>query len=309
MGLKVEKVISDDINNTSQIKLPDEFILSDRIEPRLFVCLGRTITEYELSGKQTVGRPSSKLDPDIAIADSHVSRSHGYFITRGDIVEYVAEETTNGVYLNGKLIIPTGCADLNDGDELTIPSWRENKREDITLAVAMSREKINFWRNLRDSSRDMLTGLSARENFLNWWIRSLNKPEFEKAYFFMLDIDDFKKINDTWGHAAGDEVLKKVSEMLISFFGNKEQICRFGGDEFIGIFPGEKEDARKKIDEIGKGITVKTKKADIEVTFSIGITNITEVSNRADIEEIINTADAALYMAKKSGKNRICELK
>ena len=136
----------------------------------------------------------------------------------------------------------------------------------------------------------------------------------------MIDIDHFKKFNDTYGHDQGDDVLKLVSKVLASVLGDK--VYRYGGEEFAAIFQGvsakeakvEAEKARsdlakirfiirtqkgkdRKVENRGK---VKNTKS-VKVTISIGLSNF---SKHADCpEKVIKRADSALYKAKKNGRN------
>ncbi|MCM8830683.1 MAG: GGDEF domain-containing protein [Candidatus Omnitrophica bacterium] len=119
----------------------------------------------------------------------------------------------------------------------------------------------------------------------------------------MIDIDNFKKFNDTYGHMQGDEALKKISEFLSENIGEKNILCRYGGEEFAVILPSTfKEDAAKFAENLRK----KLSETDILVNkFTISIGVATYPVDAIEKEELLRKADIALYKAKKEGKNRI----
>jgi diguanylate cyclase len=121
-----------------------------------------------------------------------------------------------------------------------------------------------------------------------------------------LDIDRFKSVNDTFGHAAGDRVIQEVGSLLSASLRAADIIGRYGGDEFLVGMPGCDLDhciaiAQKIIDRIekecGSGIS------GLRVTVSIGVA--TFGTRTEDVAEILNQADKALYAAKSAGRNRV----
>jgi diguanylate cyclase (GGDEF)-like protein/PAS domain S-box-containing protein len=125
----------------------------------------------------------------------------------------------------------------------------------------------------------------------------------------MTDIDRFKSINDTYGHAVGDQVIEAVAKVLQSTFGEKNMICRYGGEEFCMVMPGAElgeavkaaETARQAIE---KSLSDQLKvKPELAVSASFGVASITH--GAADINELIHQADKALYLAKQSGRNKV----
>lgn len=132
--------------------------------------------------------------------------------------------------------------------------------------------------------------------------------------FGILDIDDFKKVNDTYGHPAGDRVLKQLTDMMKRYSRQSDIMGRYGGEEFAFILSNTdlkgaytfSEKLRKKIAE--SEFKVKSDKKE-NITISIGVTDLDSNSKIDDIEKLINHADEALYDAKNSGKNRTCVYK
>jgi len=129
-----------------------------------------------------------------------------------------------------------------------------------------------------------------------------------KFSVFLADIDDFKAINDTYGHDIGDVVIKSVAEFLKKETRRSDVVARWGGEEFLVAFQSAnaQDVINKFFDKSAKkpriSLTVKTEKGDIEVTLSGGSTDYIPGEN---LDKAVDRADQALYKSKESGKNRI----
>jgi two-component system, cell cycle response regulator len=123
----------------------------------------------------------------------------------------------------------------------------------------------------------------------------------------MVDIDHFKKINDTYGHLAGDQVLKEVAQVLRGELRTCDVVLRYGGEEFMVIMPDtDKTKAVNPLERLGKklaDVDIPFETVKIRVSVSIGVTST--YSGSEDLTETINRADKALYDAKKNGRNRV----
>lgn len=124
---------------------------------------------------------------------------------------------------------------------------------------------------------------------------------------FVLDLDHFKHINDTWGHAAGDTVLQRVAEIVRSTIREVDFPARFGGEELVVVLP---ETMRREAGEVAERVRVAIERAVIEwngqripVTASIGVSSCTETVDEPDM--LLKSADAALYASKEAGRNRV----
>ena len=121
----------------------------------------------------------------------------------------------------------------------------------------------------------------------------------------MMDIDFFKSVNDTYGHDAGDLVLKSTAKLLEQHFGEAHIAARIGGEEFSVYFNEMPlEQAKQKLDEFREAysqIEVKSGKHTIKCTVSIGVVSSCE----SNIDDLVNKADELLYEAKESGRNKV----
>ncbi|CAM3367544.1 MULTISPECIES: diguanylate cyclase [Saccharibacillus] len=152
---------------------------------------------------------------------------------------------------------------------------------------------------------DGLTGLFNRRHFLELLAGRLEEPGLTLV---LLDIDDFKRINDTYGHAAGDVILEGFAGVLREAFGGQAVAGRFGGEEFAvfltGVSESEALDGAERLRQaIGSARFELPRHGSIGVTSSIGM--VWAQHNRGTFEELYQLADAALYASKAAGKNRV----
>ena len=125
----------------------------------------------------------------------------------------------------------------------------------------------------------------------------------------MIDLDNFKGLNDRYGHTAGDHLLKYFSRLILETVRPSDIAARYGGEEFLIILPEtSKEEAQTVAERLRKRISlypfrIDSRKEDIQFTISIGVSSFPEYGQTAD--ELITLADTALYQAKKEGKNKV----
>lgn len=123
----------------------------------------------------------------------------------------------------------------------------------------------------------------------------------------MLDIDYFKKVNDTFGHDAGDMALRHISQFLREFDAPRTLVTRFGGEEFCIMFVDEAGDAGRRMENLRRRIEL-TPVPWQQETFSITISLGHLHAPAQDLEAMLSQADELLYQAKKTGRNRLVEL-
>jgi diguanylate cyclase (GGDEF)-like protein/PAS domain S-box-containing protein len=166
----------------------------------------------------------------------------------------------------------------------------------------------NLNRLSKDAYEDPLTGVSNRR-FISSYIES--KIHEYKTFGIpfginFIDIDDFKKVNDIYGHHIGDEVLKTVSATIKNNLRSNDLVARWGGEEFIIVFGGISQDTMPMVSEKMRRLVqtsrLRRPEGDITVTISVGATMIRDTDH---ISSIIARADELMYQSKQKGKNLV----
>ncbi len=154
------------------------------------------------------------------------------------------------------------------------------------------------------SIRDYLTGLYNRRYAMEFLKREKALADRGKFTFCVaiLDLDNFKKVNDTYGHDMGDKVLSEVSKILLKSVREYDLVARWGGEEFLIVFRNASLEEVYKISERIRKAVEKTSIDGIKITISIGLS----CYKKGDLDSLLKKADDALYKAKKMGKNRVC---
>ncbi|MCD4677039.1 MAG: diguanylate cyclase [Desulfobacula sp.] len=162
---------------------------------------------------------------------------------------------------------------------------------------------------IKESTNDHLTGLFNKvylQNALAQHISLAKRHNTDLSVLF-LDIDDFKEINDTFGHSSGDAVLKTVADTISRELRTSDTAARFGGDEFVILMPNTyKMNAlllSERLRKIIKRKTITIKDKSLQITVSGGVAGFPVDAQKA--ENLLNLADSALYRAKGAGKNKI----
>lgn len=182
----------------------------------------------------------------------------------------------------------------------------------LALFIEMIREETQ--RQLQESEReykylyrhDALTKLNNRYGFREQMQQEYAGTSAQDVAVMILDIDDFKKVNDEHGHIAGDIVLKQVAEVLVQTFCKHTVYCRWGGEEFLAFLHCEHdydemaETIRSRIAQMEMVYEEKT----IRVTCSVGLCK-TATMKTEQLEQVIQAADDCLYAAKRQGKNQV----
>jgi len=174
------------------------------------------------------------------------------------------------------------------------------------LSIMIARLRYMWEKENTLSRTDQLTGVMNRRGFdeiVEYEILSLNRQNspFSLAY---LDLDNFKEVNDRFGHKRGDDLLKAVVACLSESLRKTDVIARFGGDEFTIFFPATGQEAVKLVmQKVKEQLRLLSAENSWPTTFSIGV--ITSTDSKCDLEEIISLADKLMYEVKKSGKDDV----
>jgi diguanylate cyclase (GGDEF)-like protein len=245
----------------------------------------------------TIGRHTSN---EIQLDDPGVSRFHARITWVGNAHAIEDLASSNGTYLRGKRVVREV---LTDGDMIQLGP---NARFRYTVTDAKHEQLL---RQLYESStRDALTGLSNRRHFDE-------RMRAELAYslrhdtdlsVLLIDIDHFKKVNDAFGHAAGDAVIRHVAQVGVRQLRGEDLLARYGGEEFIVLLRGTSAaNAAHAAERIRKAIAASSVQYGlhaIRITVSVGCASLHECSERTSAA-LVGLADERLYAAKHAGRN------
>jgi diguanylate cyclase (GGDEF)-like protein len=186
---------------------------------------------------------------------------------------------------------------------------KNNKHIAMIILITDITTNVNFVKELEKAAYiDSLTGLYNRKHFLELATAEVKRAVRMKqlVYIAMLDFDFFKNTNDTYGHAAGDLVLKTTADNLQKNIRSYDLLCRYGGEEFVFLLAvnSEKEvsDLAERIREDTGRCVMNYESKEIRITCSIGLAKFLETDT---IEAAIKRADEALYAAKNAGRNLV----
>ena len=184
------------------------------------------------------------------------------------------------------------------------------------MAAAVAGQGMTAYENARLFSQvrqmatvDGLTGLFNRNHFFteaDWQLRVARRHQQPRAAI-MLDIDHFKRINDTYGHPVGDEVIQVVASRLRGTAGGDDVLGRYGGEEFALVTPHTgraAEDLAERRRRVVSATPIPTAAGPLPVTISVGLACLD--GGDEDLGHLLGRADNALYQAKQTGRDRVC---
>ncbi|GLQ07672.1 PleD family two-component system response regulator [Sneathiella chinensis] len=192
-----------------------------------------------------------------------------------------------------------------DNNELAVRT-----RTQVLRKQYQDRLRHNYHRSMELAVTDALTGLYNRRYMTNHLNTLLSKAgaDYRPVSLLIMDIDYFKKVNDTHGHDVGDDVLKQFSSRIGKSVRGIDLACRFGGEEFVVVMPdtdlavatGVAERLRREV--AGQPFSVSQGTLELDITCSIGVT-MSQPNEQSDT--LLKRADEALYQAKRDGRNRV----
>jgi two-component system, cell cycle response regulator len=255
--------------------------------------------KYNLNSASLVVGRSSKCD--IQIDQESISRNHSKIVNTGKSILVRDLGSTNGTYVNDE---PIDEYVLRDGDLIKIG------RTIFKFLTGGNIENAYHEEIYRLTTIDGLTQIFNKRYFLETLEREIARSQrYRRALsLVMFDIDHFKKINDSYGHLAGDYVLKHLASTVKAKIRREDLFARYGGEEFAIVLPeitqGNSAPFAEKIRQIVEKQDFKFENTKIRVTISMGVATIDD--ELADASTLIKRADERLYEAKSGGRNKVC---
>ncbi len=268
----------------------------------LVVLAGASVGEmYKVEGEKTVIGRGQKAS--IRLLDDGISREHAQLVLLGDRIVLQDLGSTNGTYCNGLKV--EGNKELVDGDKILVGS--------TTIL------KFTYHDNLDEIFQKQMYESALRDGLTKAFNKKYFTDRLESEFTFatrhvapltlvLFDIDHFKKVNDTYGHQAGDYVLSEIATLLTGALRAEDVFARYGGEEFAVICRGSDvnqgqivaERMRKAVEQhkfVHEG-------THIPLTISVGVAGLPHAAVK-DASELVSFADQALYKSKHGGRNRV----
>ncbi len=174
------------------------------------------------------------------------------------------------------------------------------------VAYILSRLKKTIQREKNLARIDFLTDIPNLKGFYEFGEREIEKCKRynRKLSLAYVDCDNFKQVNDTCGHEAGDKLLKLIAETIQDSIRNTDLVARLGGDEFVVMFDETGIDTvHNVLDRVDKNLKEAVKRENFNVTFSVGVAIFDKVPDT--LEEAVKKADELMYAVKRTGKNMV----
>lgn len=274
-----------------------------REEPYLIVLSGGPVgMMYRIlaEGPTIIGRA---IDADVRLEDEGVSRNHAQILYPNETGNPIVEDlnSTNGTFVNGEQI---RRHELQDGDKVQIGSTSILKfsyQDDLERTF----QQELYTRGVKDG----LTGIYNKKYFLDRIEAEYSHARRHEGHLTLLifDIDHFKRVNDTFGHPAGDHVLIELSKVVLETLRTEDVFARYGGEEFVILMRDVDDEGATVLSErIRHNVEAHTfvhSGTVIPLTISIGVGSLSDDISEA--EELIHVADKYLYKAKNAGRNRV----
>ena len=244
-------------------------------------------------------------EADLWVEDGGVSRRHAKISCRSDGRYFVQDlGSTNGTFLGTQRV---EVSEVRPNDRIQL-----GPNVILRFAITDDEEEELQRRLYESSTRDALTRLYNRKYFTERLTAEVaySRRHKVKLAVMMIDIDDFKHTNDTYGHLAGDMVLRLVSAQMQRLIRVEDLLARYGGEEFVILArsTGKTEAMRlaERIREAVSQLDIPVGDRSITTTLSLGVASLPDVPSEGGPNELLALADARLYRAKAEGKNRYC---
>ncbi|WP_405602247.1 MULTISPECIES: diguanylate cyclase [unclassified Pseudoalteromonas] len=283
-------------------------VVDDSAPTRHYICSLLTRHKYQIlqaeDGKEALAMLEAAPDISVIITDNEMPNMNG---------DELCTEIRRLYNNDEKAIIGISGADSSDLSTLFLKNGANDylhkpfNSEEFYCRLSQNVDMLTLLATIKkQANTDYLTKLPNRRYFFEEAKKSLKKIKLDEGNgaLAMLDIDHFKAINDTYGHDAGDEVLKGLSICFSKYF-KKYLVARLGGEEFAVYFADtDKQEALKRLEGFRYFIETNSQefsKAKIKFTLSIGFS----IGPVYQIDELLKQADLKLYDAKESGRNKV----
>lgn len=289
-----------------------DVVVFRRVGPRKYVFYGRPPAFYLNFFDLEYSDEPVMFWADSDMLDFFLHDAENYFsnpLTESSISSGIWHETSR----NGQETSFLAQATRVDGEDLIIVRVLGEEYEEKMRILQKARENLLERRRLsldlneykQRSRRDSLTGLFNRRTFDELLMENITLSVRTGANLslIMVDIDNFKQVNDTYGHITGDKVLASLGQLLQSILRREDIPCRYGGEEFVVLAPYT---TQKQIQFMAEKIRTKVETFRFSELFSITVSmGCSTYQPDESAENFIHRADIALYDAKRGGKNRI----
>ncbi len=256
-------------------------------------------------GSEAMEKLNAHPEIKLVLTDFNMPRMNGFELTAA-IRKYHPMDRVSiiGMSAHGNPLLSAQFLKRGANDFINKPYFEE----ELIWRVNQNVEMLFQMEQLRDAAyKDVLTGLFNRRHFFQVAEKLFNNAKRDnlKIDIAMIDIDHFKKINDTYGHSCGDMVIQQVATILNSSFRSSDLVARLGGEEFIVMTSNLDPEHRERVfNELRTRIfnhAIGCDSNEIRVSVSIGVNN--QLSETLD--KTISLADELLYQAKNAGRNRV----
>jgi diguanylate cyclase (GGDEF)-like protein len=264
---------------------------------------GRVFTVAEDGAPTVIGRGK---EAQVRIDDAGASREHARFLETEDGT-YVVEDmgSTNGTFVDGKRIDRSA---LQSGDRIHI-----GPNVVVSFSIVAAQAEHVAHQLYESSVRDALTRIYNRRYLVERLASEFAYAKRHKTHLavILFDLDFFKRVNDTHGHLAGDDVLREVAALVQRLVRAEDVFARFGGEEFVLLVRGiEHENVGRFAERVRSAVERLEVAYDtlvLKVTVSLGYASIHELpDDHRDADGMLGLADERLYKAKTGGRNRVC---
>lgn len=281
---------------------PVEGWASSEVNAYLIVLSGRSVGKmFKVPvGRVNLGR---SLEADVRLEDEGVSRIHANMERRDDGTVMLNDNgSTNGTYVNGTRV---SQMELSDGDRIQVGS--------VTIL------KFSYQDSLEEQFQQQLYESATRDPLTQAYNKRFFTEQMEKDFrhasrhnlalsLVIMDVDHFKKINDTHGHPAGDHVLQRLAAAVMGSLRAEDAFCRMGGEEFCIIMRdcagSEATILADRLRALIEATRFVYSGKEIPVTMSLGVSTFTAGRHNAGAD-LVEEADQYLYSAKRGGRNRV----